>query len=77
MNYQEFKQAVIAAATEKEVKDYELYYSESAETQTEIFKTEVKGFTTGSNLGVCLKCLVMVRWVMHPPSTCLRKKQFP
>ncbi|MBP3577871.1 MAG: hypothetical protein J6K15_07150, partial [Lachnospiraceae bacterium] len=58
MNYQEFKQAVIAAAKEKEVKDYELYYSESAETQTEIFKTEVKGFTTGSNLGVCLKCLV-------------------
>ncbi len=58
MNYQEFKQAVIAAAAEKEVKDYELYYSESAETQTEIFKTEVKGFATGSNLGVCLKCLV-------------------
>ena len=30
MNYQEFKQAVITAAAEKEVKDYELYYSESA-----------------------------------------------
>ncbi len=58
MNYQEFKQAVIAAAAEKEVKDYELFYSESAETQTEIFKEEVKGFTTGSSLGVCLKCLV-------------------
>ena len=58
MNYQEFKQAVIVAAAAKEVKDYELYYSESAETQTEIFKTEVKGFTTSSNLGVCLKCLV-------------------
>ena len=58
MNYQEFKQAVIEAAKAKEVKDYELYYSESAETQTEIFKEEVKGFTTGSNLGVCLKCLV-------------------
>ena len=58
MNYQEFKQAVIAAAAEKEVKDYELYYSESAETQTEIFKEEVKGFNTSSSLGVCLKCLV-------------------
>jgi len=45
MNYQEFKQAVIAVAKEKEVKDYELFYSESAETQTEIFKEEVKGFT--------------------------------
>lgn len=58
MTYQEFKQAVIAAAEAKEVKDYELYYSESAETQTEIFKTEVKGFNTSSRLGVCLKCLV-------------------
>lgn len=58
MNYQEFKQAVIAAANEKQVKEYELYYSESAETQTEIFKEEVKGFNTSSSLGVCLKCLV-------------------
>ena len=58
MNYQEFKQAVIDAAEAKEVKDYELYYSESAQTQTEIFKTEVKGFNTSSNLGVCFKCLV-------------------
>ena len=58
MTYQDFKQAVIAAAEAKEIKDYELYYSESAETQTEIFKTEVKGFNTSSRLGVCLKCLV-------------------
>ncbi len=57
MNYIEFKQAVIAAAEEKQVKDYELYYTESAETQTEIFKTEVKGFTSNSSLGVCFKCL--------------------
>lgn len=57
MNYTEFKQAVIAAAEEKQVKDYELYYTESAETQTEIFKTEVKGFTSSSSLGVCFKCL--------------------
>ena len=58
MNYQDFKSAVIKAAEEKQVKDYELYYSESAETQTEIFKTEVKGFNTSSSLGVCFKCLV-------------------
>lgn len=58
MNYTEFKQAVIAVAEAKQVKDYELYYTESAETQTEIFKTEVKGFTTSNSLGVCLKCLV-------------------
>lgn len=58
MNYQEFKNAVIAVATEKKIADYELYYTESAETQTEIFKTEVKGFTSSNRLGVCLRCLV-------------------
>ena len=58
MNYQEFKNAVIAVATKKNVADYELYYTESAETQTEIFKTEVKGFTSSNRLGVCFRCLV-------------------
>lgn len=58
MNYQEFKQAVICAAKANDIKDYELYYQESAQTQTEIFKTEVKGFNTNSGLGVCFKCLV-------------------
>lgn len=58
MNYQEFKNAVIAVAAAKNVTEYELYYTESAETQTEIFKTEVKGFNSSNRLGVCLKCLV-------------------
>ncbi len=58
MNYQEFKQAVIVAAEAKDVKDYELYYTESSDTQVDIFKTEVKGFTSNTDMGVCFKCLV-------------------
>ncbi|MGN0505654.1 MAG: TldD/PmbA family protein [Lachnospiraceae bacterium] len=58
MTYQEFKQAVIAAAEKMQVAEYELYYVESAETGAEIFKTEVKGFTVSNRLGVCFRCLV-------------------
>ncbi len=58
MNYQEFKQAVIAAAEAKKIRDYEIYYTESADTQVEIFKEEVKGFTSNTDMGVCFKCLV-------------------
>ncbi len=58
MNYQEFKQAVTRAAEAKNVKDYELYYTESSDTQVEIFKTEIKGFTSNTDMGVCFKCLV-------------------
>ena len=32
MNYQEFKNAVLAAAKENNLKDYELYYTESSGT---------------------------------------------
>ncbi len=58
MNYQEFKQAVIRAAETKNIKDYELYYTESSDTQVEIFKTEIKGFTSNTDMGVCFKCLI-------------------
>lgn len=58
MNYQEFKYAVIKCAAEYNVKDYELYYSKSDETGIEIFKTEVKGFTSSSSIGVCFRCVV-------------------
>ncbi len=58
MNYQEFKNAVIAAAQEKQVKDYELYCTESSSTTAEIYKTEVKGFSADTKLGACFKCLV-------------------
>lgn len=58
MNYQEFKNAVIQFAAEYKIKDYELYYTKADETGVEIFKTEVKGFTTTGSLGVCFRCIV-------------------
>ncbi len=56
MTYQEFKNTVVACATEKNIKDYELYYSKADETSVEIFKTEVKGFNSSSKMGICFRC---------------------
>lgn len=58
MNYQEFKQAVIACAASNNITDYELYYTKSDETSVEIFQTEVKGFNSSNSLGVCFRCIV-------------------
>lgn len=58
MNYQEFKNAVIKYAQDNQLKDYELYYTQEAGTSVEIYMTEVKGFTSNSNEGVCFKCIV-------------------
>lgn len=58
MNYQEFKQAVIACAASKNIKDYELYYTKSDETSVEIFQTEVKGFNSSNSLGICFRCII-------------------
>lgn len=58
MNYQEFKQAVIACAASNNITDYELYYTKSDETSVEIFQTEVKGFSSSNSLGVCFRCIV-------------------
>lgn len=57
MNYQEFKTAVIAAAKDAGLNDYELYCTESSSTSVETIKTELKAFSTNSSLGVCFRCI--------------------
>ena len=58
MNYQEFKNAVLSAAKENGLKDYELYYTESSGTSVEAYQSEINTFTSESSLGVCFKCIV-------------------
>ena len=58
MNYQEFKNAVLAAAKENNLKDYELYYTESSGTSVEAYQSEINTFTSESSLGVCFKCII-------------------
>ncbi len=58
MTFEEFKSAVINAAKDNKLEDYEIYYSESSGTSVEVFKEEIKEYATDSSLGVCFKCIV-------------------
>lgn len=58
MTYQEFKEAVIGHAKEQGLADYELYYAESESTTVEIYKEEVKGYSTEGSMGICFRCIL-------------------
>lgn len=58
MDFNTFKEAVIAAATERGITEYELYYHVSENTNLETFKHEIKEFSSGLEGGVCFRCIV-------------------
>lgn len=58
MNFNEFKQAVIAAAKEQGIAEYELYYRTSESTWVETFRHEIKEFSSSLDGGVCFRCIV-------------------
>ena len=58
MDYQSFKQAVIAQAEAMGIKDYELYYQNDVETSVSAFAHELNGFSSSEGGGVCFRCIV-------------------
>ncbi len=58
MDYQAFKNAVAKAAEAQGVADYELYYEYAESTSVDMFKTEIKEFTSSAEGGVCFRALV-------------------
>ena len=58
MNFNEFKEAVIAAAREMGIADFELYYQTSESTAVSAFLHELNEFTSSMEGGVCLRCIV-------------------
>lgn len=58
MTFEEFKTAVITAAKDNGLKDYEIYFTESSGTSVEVFKDEIKEYASDSSLGICFKCIV-------------------
>lgn len=58
MDYQAFKTAVAEAAEAKGIGEYELYYECSEGTEVDIFKDEIKEFTSSTEGGVCFRALV-------------------
>ena len=58
MNFAEFKQLVIARATEMGLKEYELYYQAVESTSVKAFQHEINEFTGSNEGGVCFRCIV-------------------
>ena len=58
MNFNEFKEYVIAACKEAGIEEYELYYSAGESTSVDTFKHELNEFTSQQSGGVCFRCIV-------------------
>ena len=58
MNFNEFKQSVIAHCQALGVADYELYYQVGGSTSVDTFKHEINEFSSSLNGGVCFRCIV-------------------
>lgn len=57
MKYNEFKEYVVAAAKEKGLEEYELYYMESDSISAETMMHNIDGFSTSSEAGACFRCI--------------------
>lgn len=58
MDYQSFKNAVIAEAKALGIAEYELYYESGADTSIGVFGHEVNEFSSSEGGGVCFRCIV-------------------
>lgn len=58
MNFNEFKQAVIAACQEMGIAEYELYYQAGASTEVGAFQHEINEFSSSQSGGCCFRCIV-------------------
>jgi PmbA protein len=58
MNFNEFKQAVIAHCQALGIADYELYYQVGGSTSVDTYLHEINEFSSSLNGGVCLRCIV-------------------
>ena len=58
MEYQAFKEAVVARCRELGLEEYELYYQSARSTNVGIYENEVNEFTGNEEGGVCFRCIV-------------------
>lgn len=57
MDFQEFKQCVIAWCQELGVTDYELYYQAAESTSVSAYQQEIDWFSSSLEGGVCFRCI--------------------
>ena len=58
MDFNTFKEAVIAAAKDQGITEYELYYRVSESTSVETFRHEINEFSSALDGGMCFRCIV-------------------
>lgn len=58
MEYADFRLAVEAAAKEKGLEKYELYYSKSRSQSLNAFEGQIDRFSLSDSIGVCFRCLM-------------------
>ena len=57
MDFQSFKQAVIAKCAQLGIEEYELYYQVGGSTSVDAFQHSVNEFTSSLEGGVCFRCI--------------------
>ena len=58
MDFQAFKQLVIAKCAEKGIEEYELYYQTAESTSVSAFQQDINEFTSAKEGGCCFRCIV-------------------
>ena len=58
MNFNEFKELVIAQCQALGVAEYELYYQAGASTSVDTFQHSINEFTSSYSGGLCFRCIV-------------------
>ena len=58
MDFNAFKNTVIAKCAELGITDYELYYQSAESTSVSAFQHEINEFTSATEGGVCFRCII-------------------
>lgn len=58
MDYQSFKNAVIAKCEAMGIAEYELYYQVGSSTSVDTFRHEINEFSASESGGVCFRCII-------------------
>ena len=58
MDYQSFKNAVVAKCEAMGITEYELYYQSGSSTSIDTFRHEINEFSASESGGVCFRCIV-------------------
>ncbi len=58
MNFEQLKEALIAAAEKAGLDQYEIYFEKDENLSVETLKDEINAFSSGVSAGICFRCVV-------------------